>query len=119
MDSDGCKGPPPGAPAGPRDGALDAVRRTMSYVGENAAHRAAFGRSPITVLRVAAAGLPPEDVERARRALEEVLGVATLDRSAQAQALLGIVASVLRASRDRGKANCEGDDPAGERRRLN
>jgi hypothetical protein len=81
----------------PMDGALDAIRRTMAYVNESAANCEAFARAPEEVLRRASAGLPPDDIERARLALEEVLRIARFDRATHAQALLGIAASVVRA----------------------
>jgi hypothetical protein len=79
------------------DGALDAIRRTMTYVAASADHREAFARAPGEVLRTASAGLPPEDIERAVHALEEVLRIARFDWAANVQALLGITASVVRA----------------------
>ncbi len=85
-------------PALSRNGALDAIRRTMAYVGASAANSDAFRQSPIEVLRTAAAGLAPEDICRAERALEDVLKVARIDPALHAQALLGVAASVIRAN---------------------
>src|SRR5262245_21206560 len=85
-----------GIPA-PMDGALDAIRRTMDYVAANATNREAFARAPAEVLRAASVGIKPEDVQRAAAALEQVLRIARFDWATNAQALLGITASVVRA----------------------
>ena len=72
-------------PGGSADGSVDAIRRTMTYVSESPAHCDAFARAPAEVVRMAGTGLPEADLERACRALADILQIAPFDRATHAQ----------------------------------
>lgn len=64
----------------PPDGALLALRRTLEFVTASFSNEKAFEAEPLSSLRSANVGQPAADVDRAERALEQVLGIYRIER---------------------------------------
>jgi hypothetical protein len=65
-----------------QDDATLVLRRTLEYVAASLSNQAAFDADPLGTLRQVNTGQPAAAVDRAARALEDVLGIYRLDRLA-------------------------------------